>query len=315
MGGFFGGDEQRQTQESKTTNSMYQQDYFDKLLGEASAWFDQGGLKGGPDYTNDMRKNLMQQAKQYQDMMHGTENREALSNALRSQADEAQTNFDRNILPSIRNTANQAGTSNSSRRGIAEGLAASDFNKQLSNQQAQTINQFEQNAMNQKMAGAQGLGNVFGQMANLQGIAQNNSDQAKQLQSMLALQGLISGNMGGTSSTKGSGTSEGGGQSGFGQLLGAITTGAGAYGSMMGASDEKLKKKIKKVKDKDGKDVKTKDGIQVKEWEWNEEGEKLGLKGKATGVIAQEARKKRPDAVKRNKQQNALNVDYGALMM
>ena len=308
MGSFFKGKEQTSSSESTTDNSMYQQEYFDKLLGGAGSWFDQGGLSGGPNFTEQMGQIMGQQGQHYKDVLSGDVDRTALNNALTSQADMAQQNLTRNILPSIGSTSNMTGGSGGSRRGIAEGLAGSDASAQLQAQQAQTINQFEQQQMQNKNAAAQGMGGLFGQMGALQEQASGNTEQAKKLQSLLAMQGLISGNMGGTSTT--TGTNTGQGQSGLGTLVGLGATAAGAMGSF---SDEKLKKNIKKVKI-NGKKMKTKDGIDVADWEWNKEGEKLGLKGKERGVIAQEAEKKRPDAVGTDPKTGKKKVNYGALM-
>ena len=310
MGSLFKGKDQTSSSTSSTDNSMYQQEYFDKLLGSAGSWFDQGGLSGGPNFTGQMGQIIGQQGQHYKDVLSGNVDRTGLSNALTAQADMAQQNLERNILPSIGSTSNMTGGSAGSRRGIAEGLAGSDASAQLQAQQAQTINQFEQQQMQNQMNAAQGMGNLFGQMGALQEQASGNTEQAKKLQSLLALQGLVSGNMGGTSTTTGTQTTPG--QSGFSQLLGAGATIAGGLGAM-GYSDKKLKKNIKKVK-VNGKKLKTKDGIDVADWEWNEKGEKLGLKGKARGVIAQEAEKKRPDAVVDDKKSGAKKVNYGALM-
>lgn len=308
MGSFFKGKDQKSSSTSDTTNTMYQQEYFDKLLGSAGSWFDQGGLAGGPNFTDQMSQMIGQQGQYYKDVLTGEADRTSLNNALTAQADMAQQNLTRNILPSIGSASNMTGGSGGSRRGIAEGLAGSDASAQLQAQQAQTINQFEQQQAANKNAAAQGMGGLFGQMGSLQEQASGNTEQAKKLQSLLALQGLVSGNMGGTSSTSGTSTTPG--QSGLGTLIGLGATAAGAAGSF---SDKKLKKNIKKVKI-NGKKLKTKDGIDVAEWEWNKEGEKLGLKGKETGVIAQEAEKKRPDAVETDAKTGKKKVKYGALM-
>lgn len=76
-------------------------------------------------------------------------------------------NLQRNQLPAIRNTAVASGGLGGSRQGIAEGLAISDLNQTLVNQEAQLrsgqFNQDQQNQLQaltnqQQILGGQGLG-------------------------------------------------------------------------------------------------------------------------------------------------------------
>jgi hypothetical protein len=316
MGSLMGGDKtSTSTNESSSTNEMYQQDYFDKLLGNADSWLSQAQGGNKPNYIPGMEQALAAMGNQYGDVLSGNSDKTALNNALQSQAQQATQAFDRNVMPGITQSSNAAGQSGGSRAGIAEGIARGDLASSISNNQAQTINQFQQQEQANKMNAAQGMGNLFGQIGNLQTQASANTPQAQALKDLMAYQQLISGNMGGTQNTTGSGTSTTPGASPFEQLLGigatagGIMSGAGA----MGYSDEKLKKKIKKKKDKNGNKLKTKDGIDLAEWEWNDKGEALGLFGKDEGVIAQEAEKKRPDAVSKDKK-GYKKVNYGALM-
>ena len=55
------------------------------------------------------------------------------------------------------------------------------------------------------------------------------------------------------------------------------------------SSDVRLKENIQKIGEQKGFNIYT--------WTWNKEAEKLGLKGEAMGVLAQEVMKTRPDAV------------------
>ena len=66
-------------------------------------------------------------------------------------------------------------------------------------------------------------------------------------------------------------------------LLGLASAGLGAF------SDRRLKDNIKP----DGKE----NGFKVYTWRWNEEAEKLGLTGSGRGVIADEVKKAKPEAV------------------
>ena len=63
-----------------------------------------------------------------------------------------------------------------------------------------------------------------------------------------------------------------------------------------------MKKNVKKT-------GKTKDGTNTYEWEWNKAGEKKGMKGKGSGVLAQDVAKSNPEAVKKAPD-GKLMVDY-----
>ena len=335
MGGLMGGGgggSTTTTSDSTTTDKHFQEGQYGNLLGNADSWLNQAQGGSNPNYTGQMGDILGQMGNQYMGVLTGASDQTALNNALQSQAAQATQSFDRNIMPGLTQSANAAGQSGGSRAGIAEGIARGDLASSIANNQAQTINQFQQQEQANKMAAAQGMSGLFGQVGQLQSNAQANTPEAIRLKQLLAYQQMISGNMGGTTNSTGTSTStpqqeEGGG------LLGTIgTIGGGVVGGMFGgpagaaagagiggslgnslSSDERLKKKIKKKKDKNGKKIKTKDGIDVAEWEWNEKGEEMGLSGKATGVIAQEAEKKRPDVVTKDKK-GYRKVNYGALM-
>lgn len=310
MGSLFGGKQKSSsTQSGTSTQTHYQQDYYDKLLQGAGDWLDQGGSGQTPSYIKDMEGALLGQLGQYQDVLSGKVDRSALQASLSGQREAMQQGLSRGAMRDIGLSSVGAGTSNSSRRGIAEGIAIGDANAALAQQQANTINQFEQQQIANQMNAAQGMNSVIGNLANIQGMAQGMTPEAQRMKDLLAFQQLISGNMGGTSTQEGTstGTQSSGGNL-FGQALGAAST----IGGLMGLSDEGLKKNIKKKKKK-GKPEKTKDGIDKASWEWNKKAEKkYGLKGKAEGVIAQEAMKKRPDAVKKNLKGD-LMVDYGKI--
>ena len=83
---------------------------------------------------------------------------------------------------------------------------------------------------------------------------------------------------------------------GWGTAIGAVA------GGVMGAfSDATLKDRVKLV-------GKTQKGDNVYDWQWNGKGRKKGLKGKSSGVLAQNVAKTKPQAV--GKRDGALTVDY-----
>jgi hypothetical protein len=84
--------------------------------------------------------------------------------------------------------------------------------------------------------------------------------------------------------------------------------GIGAVGGLGGAgirrSDVRLKTDIQKV----GRA----DGLDIMSWKWNAEGKKLGLKGKAVGVLAQDLEKTFPQALGRGRD-GFRTVNYALL--
>ena len=92
------------------------------------------------------------------------------------------------------------------------------------------------------------------------------------------------------------------GSTGALEIAGDIMQIAGPAAAMF-MSDSTLKKNIKKI-------GKFKDH-NLYEWEWNQAAEKFGLKGKSSGVIAQEIQRVNPGAVFVN--DGYLAVNYAAL--
>ena len=132
------------------------------------------------------------------------------------------------------------------------------------------------------------------------------------LSTLLPILGSTAG-WGGTSTTTGTTTQKQGSGNFWGGLAGSAIGGAmGGFGSGMGNalggmlfSDERLKKNVKKAEKKDG--------IQYYDWEWNAKAKEIGADDQPThGVIAQEVKKKRPKAVKKQKN-GFLKVDYSKL--
>lgn len=106
-----------------------------------------------------------------------------LDQAIQALQQSANQNLQRNQLPAIRNNAVAAGGLGGSRQGIAEGLAISDLNQTLVNQEAQLRSgQFNQDQTNQLNALIQ-QGNILsGQGAGQQALLQAGGIQQQQAQ-------------------------------------------------------------------------------------------------------------------------------------
>lgn len=300
---FFKGGSKTSTSTSTETWDPEQAEYFQQLLTGASDWLSGGGLKGtGGSQLGNIEGALGAMGGYYGDVLSGDRDRAALEAAQQANVAGAQRNLEQNLLPTISESANMAGGAGGSRQGIAEGLAVSQANQDLMNQNAQMEYQFQQDAMKNQANAAGGMLNLAGGLQALQESQAANSDQAQMLQSLLAFKDLISGNMGGTSTATGSQTAPGG--SSTGSILGGLGSLAGGIGTIM-TSDKTLKKNIKKkgTAETGGKEV----GLY--EWEWNKKGEKKGLKGKSEGVLAQEVKKVNPEAVVKDSEGD-LAVDY-----
>lgn len=246
--------------------------------------------------------------------------------------------------------ATSSGNMGSSRAGVAQGVMAGKANEALATGTADIQNSARttaqsaalstlQNNQSTNLSAANSLGslgttqgqlassnaNTYQQMLeNQYGAANVTQTQAQNealndyynaygastngytnLNNYLGIVGAI-GSMGGTSSSTGTATSTGGGTSTFNSILGAGSTGAGiaSAGAQSGWwSDASMKKKVKKTGE-------TSDGTSTYDWEWNKSGKKKGMKGKASGVLAQQVAKDKPEAVQKDKKSGALSVDY-----
>lgn len=261
---------------------------------------------------------------------------------------DVNKNYDRQVQ-GLNQAAVSSGNMGSSRAGVAQGVMAGEANKAIAKGTADIQNTARTNAYNQALGTLQGNQqtnlNAAGQLGQLgmnqgslqagnagiyqnilqneataanttqtqaQGQAENNwfnqTGQANagwdNLSKYLQIVGAIGG-MGGTSTTTGKTTASGGGGGMFNSILGAGSTGAGIIGAGAQAgwwSDASMKKNVKKT-------GKTKDGTNTYEWEWNKAGEKKGMKGKGSGVLAQDVAKSNPEAVKKTPD-GKLMVDY-----
>ena len=92
----------------------------------------------------------------------GNQQNQALGGAINAGLGQISDNFNRNIMPGINSGSAMTNTSGGSRQGIAQGLAASDANRQATD----FVNQMQSNnfqGMQQNQLGA------YGQMGQLQG--------------------------------------------------------------------------------------------------------------------------------------------------
>lgn len=270
------------------------------------------------------------------------------SDTVKSQTSQLATDVNKSYNQQVEALNQQAvgsGNMGSSRAGVAQGVMSGKANEALAKGTADIQNSARTNAYNQALGTLQGNQstnlNAAGQLGQLgmnQGQLQagnssiyqqmlgnqNNAAQQGQnqvsgeaannwfnqtgsansgwdnLSKYLQVVGSIGG-MGGTSNSTGTSTASGGGSGWMNQAMGLASTGAGIAGSL-GYSDASMKKNVKKT-------GKTKSGTNKYDWEWNNSAKKEGMKGKGSGVLAQDVAKKDPSAVKKAPS-GRLMVDY-----
>lgn len=267
------------------TNTPHQQEQFDRLLGGAGNWLDQGGLDksygGSSDFDPVADLNAAQQqglagtqqTASALNSLYGGQgmqtlgsylgpydpNATGLNQALDSVNRRMDFNFETQVNPQIRQGAQGAGQYGSSRHGIAEGLARSELSQQkmdaggaLAFQDQQAHNQGRLSVLGNLGGIASGL-NAGNELQFGAGQVQQGQDQSEiegqlakwayennaSLNDLMAYQQLISGNMGGTETSKSK--ESGGGGSPLGALgtLGGAAVGAyfgGPAGAKLGAS-------------------------------------------------------------------------------
>ena len=289
-GGGSGGGSQEGGSTGTVTDRKLQEDYFKQLLGGASDWLAGGGM-GGEDPA---RRALLEQMQAgYTDMATGTRDPSILQGQLDAQQRASQANLEKSTA-ALSQQANQAGGAGGSRQSIAEGIAAGEAATNLQNVQAQTIAQDAQQAEQRRMAGLQGLGQTF------QGMQSLESDAERAAKSLGMFRDLIGGDMGGSRDQR---TDE----------WGQSNQRQNQWG--FAPSDERLKKNVKKVGEKDvGKGK-----VGLYEYEFKEGESKDLPKGKQVGVLAQEVEKVKPEAVKEKeigegkKKKKRKHVNYGEL--
>ena len=196
--------------------------------------------------------------------------------------------------------------------GLSQQDAAMALKAQLANQQAQLSGAGLGLSAAQQLANLSNLG--FGQGQAMQGgLAQMGAQQQAQQQAIMdSAQGLFQGFTNRPNDILGILGSIGGmypgvtGQTSTSQpgLFDYLGLGAGVLGSyLLSGSDIALKKNIKPA-------GKTPDGINLYTWDWNDKAKRGGFASHPTfGVIAQELKKHKPDAVVRG-DDGYLRVDY-----
>lgn len=177
-----------------------------------------------------------------------------LSGAIDASNNRLDWNYNTGVAPQVRQGATGAGQYGSTRHGVAEGIALSNLSQQktdaastLAYQDQQAYNQNQLNALNNLSTITKGLnsGNGLQYDAGQLQQQQNQSEIAGQLQKwayennvglndLIAYQQLVSGNMGGTETSKSSG---GGGSSALGTIgtVGGAVVG-GFFGGPAGAA-------------------------------------------------------------------------------
>lgn len=172
-----------------------------------------------------------------------------LTDAMAAAAEQAQFDFETGQMGNIRQGATDAGQYGSSRAGIAEGLARGRLaqgiaanNAQMAYQDQQAYNQNRLAALNNLTAITKGLASGSGLQYDAGALEQQ--QQQKEIQAaldkwayennidantLMAYKEMISGDMGGTTST--TSKTSGGGGSGIGSALGSI--GGFALGNMI----------------------------------------------------------------------------------
>jgi len=218
----------------------------------------------------------------------GNMQNQALGGAVQAGLGDINRNLQRNILPSINTGAAMTNTSGGSRQGIAQGLAASEANRQAGDFVNKMYSQNFQNQMQNQLGAYGQLGGLQAQQNLAQqgalGLAPqlSNLGFGAQYGDLSALSGLI----GGPTVLGGGGTSSGtggiGGLGGISSLIGGTSSGATG---LMALSDIRAKENIKRV-------GKTDNGLNIYTYTYK------GDNRVHMGVMAQELEKVRPDAVK-----------------
>ena len=147
--------------------------------------FQQQGLSQTPGLSQALQQQAGTAAGGFQTFAGGSQvgQNPFLDQAIQAMQQSANQNLQRNQLPGIRNTAVAAGGLGGSRQGIAEGLAISDLNQTLVNQEAGLRSgQFNQDQQNQLQA-LINQGNILGgQGASQQALLQSGALQQQQAQ-------------------------------------------------------------------------------------------------------------------------------------
>lgn len=234
-------------------------------------------------------------------------------NSARSQAlGAATTTLGQNMQNKLNqytqgmNTLGTLGTNLSGQYIQSQTAAAGLYDKQMQNQytaaqQTQNMQNAQQetkyqNALAQKNAAQDNLNNYLNTVGKVGGLGGTQTGGAGADAGPSKAQAAIGGAMSGAAAGATIGSVVPGVGTAIGAVAGGVIGGASGY-----FSDATLKKDVK-IKGK------TKKGEAVYDWNWNEKGKSKGMKGKASGVLAQNMMKDKPSAV--GKKDGALMVDY-----
>ena len=278
----------------------HQQRQYDLILERGEAMLDQDVDTTGADA---MKSALDSQMTAYQDILSGGADYTGLNQMLDMQRAHGEKNLGQ-MTAQIGQQANLGGGAGGSRGGIAQGMATSDANRMLTEQQNKTMFDFNQQQQQNKLRAAQGIGAT----ADAYGKYQTVGDA--DLQRLMAMKDLFSGDMGMEQVGTGSETARGSAES--------KTKSASASGKF-GGSDERLKKNIKNTGNK-VRVNKTGAEIPEKSFEYTKEAqEDFGQPaGEQTGVMAKDVEKEDPSAVstmtsKGKKKKKRKTVNYAKL--
>jgi hypothetical protein len=290
------------SEEYKKMTPFQQQQYKDIL----SAGGNEMNQKLNTEGSDAMKNALDQQMAQYNKVLGGADDQAGLNSMLGDMRDDASDNLGQ-ITSQIGGAANMSGAAGGSRSGIAQGMAASNAQKQLGKDQNKLRYDHNQQQTQNRMAATAGVGQAAQGYA---GYQQATGDQ--QLDRLGKIKDLYSGDMGGEQLGTGSEHSKGTSKS---------KSKSAEAGGSYGLSDEKLKKNIKNT----GKKIevhKTGAEIPQKSFEYKKEAvEDYGMpEGRQIGVLAQDVQKEDPSAVGKmvvengkKKKKKAKAVDYSKL--
>lgn len=170
-------------------------------LAQAGSGFLKAGPGEGPGV--DPLQNLLGDVQgYYKDIISGRPDTQALQDLQQDIATQATTAFERNVLPAIQSSAEGTGTAASSRRGIAEGIAAGDLASSIASQQTQAAYNFGQDALNRRMGAISGLGGMSSDYLNLIREQDRQSGYERNLRHLLASRDLMDVDLGGTTTSR-----------------------------------------------------------------------------------------------------------------
>ncbi|WP_240207767.1 hypothetical protein [Vibrio sp. CyArs1] len=197
-GGGSSGSESGRTDSVGRVDDKHKQDkYYDELLGAGSGWF-RGGAGEGGGGLDEMGGALRDAADHYRRTLEGGSDRSALDRANKAAADAARQNLEQNTFGAIRSAAQGSGMAASSRRGIAEGVAAGQAAGDFQQGMADREFGFQQDALRRQDEAADRLLGTVDTIRGIAGERERQSEYQRNLRHLLNYKDIISGDMGGT---------------------------------------------------------------------------------------------------------------------